>query len=248
MTLALFTIIDLETTGLAPPASLIEIGVTRLYLDTETKACEIAPTESRLFSPKSYGELTPENLAVHHLTRKDLEGYEPASDEALAAIIQKDRPQFVVAANWAFEALWLDRPEILGADLSGKPPRPICTVKAAARLYPDAESHSNQAMRYRLGLDLPEELAMPPHRAGPDSFVTAHILARFIADGVRVAQMAQWTLEPRLITKLNFGKHRGTKLIDAPADYLSWLCGQADMDADVKHWAGLELDRRRSAA
>lgn len=141
MSIALFTVVDLETTGLAPPASVIEVGVTRLYLDTESKAVEIAPTETRLFSPKSYGELTPENVAVHHLTRDMLAGFEPCSDEALAAIIQRDHPQFVVAANWAFEAQWLDRAEILGADLGGKAPRAICTVKGAARLYPDAPKY-----------------------------------------------------------------------------------------------------------
>lgn len=248
MSLALFTVVDLETTGLAPPASIIEVGVTRLYFDTETKAFEIKPPWSRLFSPRSFGELTPENLAVHHLTREHLLGHEPCSEEALAAVMQQDRPQFVCAANAAFEMQWLDKPDILGADLSGRPPFWLCTVKAAARLYPDAESHSNQAMRYRLGLSLPEELAMPPHRAGPDSFVTAHILGRFLSEGVRVSQMVQWTREPRFMTKIKFGKHKGTAWEDLPTDYMEWMLSQADLDADAKFWAARELERRKAAA
>lgn len=245
MTIALFTVIDLETTGLEPPASIVEVGWTKVYFDPDTKHLEISAPQSRLFAPLE--PMTPEVVAVHHLTDAMLAGFEPCSEDALAEIVQQDRPQFVVAANADFEKKWITD-AILGRDLQGRLPHWVCTVKVAARLHPDADSHSNQAMRYRLGLDLPEALAMPPHRAGPDSYVTAHILAEFIKRGVRVSQMAQWTLEPRLITKLNFGKHRGTKLTDAPADYLQWICGQSDMDGDLKHWCALELERRRNAA
>lgn len=245
MSLVQFTVIDLETSGLAPPASVIEIGWTKLYYDTETKAVEIHSPQSRLFSPVE--PLTPENIAVHHLTDDMLAGYEPCSEDALAEVAQDDRPQFLVAAHAAFEQQWLV-PAICGRDQTGKSPHWICTVKVAARLHPEADSHSNQAMRYRLGLNLPDELAMPPHRAAPDSYVTAHILAEFIKSGVRVAQMAQWTLEPRFMTRLGFGKHKGVAFTDAPADYLQWMCGQQDMDPDAKHWARVEIERRRAAA
>lgn len=245
MSVVLFTVIDLETAGLAPPASVIEIGWTKLWFDPDTKAVEIGLPHSKLFRP---GEaLSPENIAVHHLTPTMLEGYELCDEDAIRAILDEDRPKFLVAANAAFEMQWLTE-EIVGANLDGKPPFWICTVKAAARLYPDADSHSNQATRYRLALDLPEELAMPTHRAGPDSYVTAHILGRFLSEGVRVRDMVQWTTEPRLMTKLGFGKHKGVPFTEAPADYLQWMCAQADMDADAKHWAHVELERRRVAA
>ena len=41
--------------------------------------------------------------------------------------------------------------------------------------------HSNQVLRYWLGLRLDADLAMPPHRAGPDAYVTAHLLLRMMA-------------------------------------------------------------------
>lgn len=245
MTIALFTVIDLETTGLAPPASVIEIGVTRLYLDTETKRCEIAPPESRLFRPAE--PMAPENIAVHHLTDAMLAGFEPCSDDALHEIVAKDGPQVLVAANAAFEQQWIT-PAIAGVDPStGKPPHWLCTVKASARLHPDAESHSNQAIRYLLGLDLPEHLAMPPHRAGPDSFVTAHILARFL-ETTMARDLVQWTREPRHLPRVTFGKHKGSPWPDVPIDYLQWRQKQTDMDADVLHAVKLELERRRQAA
>src|SRR5689334_12777693 len=155
MSLVLFTVIDLETAGLEPPASIIEIGVTRVYFDTETKTAEIAEPVSRLFRPRE--ALTPENIAVHHLTPAMLAEFEPCEDDDLAEMVQQDRPQFLVAAHCAFEQLWVT-PAIAGRDVTGKSPFWICTVKAAARLFPDAESHSNQAIRYRLGLDFPEAL------------------------------------------------------------------------------------------
>lgn len=228
-----------------PPADVIEIGVTHLFFEPETKAVEIKGSSSRLFRNRE--EMTPENIAVHHLTPAMLAGHDYATPEALAEIVQENRPQFLVAANAAFEQKWIT-PEICGRDLSGKEPRWICTVKAAARLYPDAESHSNQAMRYRLGLDLPEHLAMPPHRAGPDSYVTAHILGRFLAEGVRASHMVHWTTEPRFMTAIRFGKHKGAAWSDLPIDYLQWLDKQNDMDPDALFWARAELERRRSDA
>lgn len=244
MSIVLLTVVDLETAGLAPPASVIECGITKLYFDPDTKQVEIQPPQSRLFKPRE--ELAPENIAVHHLTPSMFQGYEHCDDDALASIIQEDRPQFLCAANCAFERQWLTDP-ICAAPGEAHRPRWICTVKAAARLYPEAESHSNQAMRYRLGLDLPDELAMPPHRAGPDSYVTAHVLAKFL-ETTRVRDLVLWTREPRLITKLGFGKHRGKRWEEIDADYIEWLVKQADMDPDVVHWARVELERRRAAA
>ena len=247
MTLALFTVIDLETAGLEPPASILEVGWSHLYFDTDTRAVEIKPPRSRLFRPKE--DLSPENIAIHHLTPAMLAPFEECSDDILAEIIQEDRPQFIVAANSDFEKKWLDTPEIIGAGLDGKAAFWICTIKAAARLYPDAESHSNQAMRYRLGLDLPEELAMPPHRAGPDSYVTAHILGRFLSEGVRVRDLVQWEREPRFMTRCPIGKEwRGKPWADVDAGFLQWVCDQRDMDGDTAHWARIELERRRNAA
>jgi exodeoxyribonuclease X len=245
MTIALFTVIDLETTGLAPPASVVEIGWTRVYLDTETKAVEVSPPQSRLFSPAE--PQTPEVVAVHHLTDEMLKGYERCTDDDLIAVATEDAPQFIVAANSAFETQWFT-PEIL-KQADGRMPHIICTVKAAARLHPEAESHSNQAMRYRLGLDLPDELAMPPHRAGPDSYVTAHILATFIRRGVRVSDLVRWTFEPKLMTRCPIGKEwRGKPWADVDAGFLDWILRQQDMEADIAHWARIELERRRNAA
>ena len=99
-------------------------------------------------------------------------------------------------------------------------------------------------MRYLLGLDLPDDLAMPPHRAGPDSYVTAHILAHMLKSE-RVRDLVAWTAEPRFLPRCPIGKHKGATWDAIPADYLQWIQRTADLDPDVKHAANLEMARRK---
>jgi exodeoxyribonuclease X len=87
--------------------------------------------------------------------------------------------------------------------------------------------------------------AMPPHRAGPDAWVTAHILAD-LAQFASFEQMIIWTKEPKLLPTMTFGKHRGAGWDLIPIDYLQWLNRQADMDADVLWNARREIARRQS--
>src|SRR5690606_31559791 len=92
----------------------------------------------------------------------------------------------VVAHNWAFEAAFLGDQQTPA----------ICTLKAALRVWPDAPSHSNSVLRYWLEdqglLSLDHETAMPPHRAGPDAYVTAHILKTLLAAGATGREMIAW--------------------------------------------------------
>jgi exodeoxyribonuclease X len=119
----------------------------------------------------------------------------------------------------------------------------ICTYKVALRIWPDAPRHTNQVLRYWLGLKLPAEHAMPPHRAGPDAWVTANLLAAMMPLA-SVEDMIAWTLEPKLMPNIPFGKHRGMAWSEAPQDYLNWMVRQTDMDQDAIWNAKRELARR----
>lgn len=234
MTRVKFVVVDIETTGLAPPSEVIEIGWCHLFFDTETKSSEVFGPWSKLFRPTQ--PMTSDVLAVHHLTNAMLAEFEPCTEADLCEVVGD--AQFVVAAMSAFEAQWITPPEGV---------RWICTVKAAARIYPDAPSAGNQAMRYELGLELDPAVAMPPHRAGPDAFVTAHILAEFLKTE-RVSHLAAWTLQPRWMPRCPLNKHKGKPWADVPSDYLVWVTTKAtEMDPDTKHWAALELERRKPA-
>lgn len=242
MSIVLFRVIDLETSDLAPPASVIEIGFTDLLYEPETKTVEITQPQSKLFRPRE--PLKPENIAIHHLTDAMLAGYPECTEDDLKAVVRAEFPSFIVAANSAFEKQWIHR-DITAPFGERAAPKWLCTVKAAARLFPDAESHANQAMRYRLGLDLPEHLAMPPHRAGPDSYVTAHVLAKFLEMGTRVSHMVHWEELPKWMPVCPIGKQwKGKPWAEVEESFLNWVLRQPDMDGDICHWVRVELERR----
>ena len=120
----------------------------------------------------------------------------------------------------------------------------ICTYCVAFRLWPGAPRHSNQVLRYWRGLEIDAAAAMPPHRAGPDALVTAHLLANMLSE-VSVDQMVAWTREPKNFPAPLFGKHRGTSRSKIPGDYLGWLIRQDALDGDVVWCARMKQERRK---
>lgn len=126
---------------------------------------------------------------------------------------------------------------------SGGDHRWICTYRCAVAIWPDFESHTNQGVRYHLGIDLVKELAEPPHRALPDAYVTAHILLECL-EHRSLQELIDITAKPILLKRIGFGKHRGTtfeELAKTQLGYLKWMLGQ-DFDEDIKftikHWLG----------
>lgn len=230
-------VIDLETTGNAPPAEVIEFARVEVVVG-DGGTCSVEAPVSRLFRPL-HG-IPPEAMAVHHLTEADFDSAMPAATLALLreALLAAPPPDILVAHNAEFEQAFL-------AEAMGGAVQWICTYKVALHVWPDAPRHSNQVLRYWRGLALDPKLAMPPHRAGPDAWVTAHLLAELLKH-VDIEQMLAWTLEPRHLPLVPFGKHRGQKWSDVPGDYLQWMVGQDSMERDVLFAAEREVIRRRS--
>ena len=228
-------VIDIETTGEAPPAEIIEVG--RVDVVAVRDAWRIERPMARLYRPLN--GIPPEAMAVHHITEEAIGADAPVCNEERLrlAIWGGEAPDVLVAHNSAFEQSFI--PGVLTEPLPW-----ICTYKVALRVWPEAPRHSNQVLRYWRGLHLDANLAMPPHRAAPDAYVTANLLVALL-EAASVEQMIAWTAEPRLLPTIPLGKHRGSKWADAPADYLEWMARQSDMDADVKWNAKRELDRRR---
>lgn len=229
-------VIDIETTGMEPPAEIVEVGW-----------CDVAPDESGARIGHVFGALysapngiPPETMAVHHITPTMVADRPPCSIDDLREFATGYGAAAMVAHNAEFERRWFTDA------VRGSVPM-ICTYKAALRVWPEAPAHTNQVLRYWLGMDLPAHLAMPPHRAMPDAYVTAHILVELLKHA-SVADLIQWTAEPRIMPRIPFGKHRGAKWSDVPADYLDWLVFKSDLDADTKWNARRELEARRKSA
>jgi len=222
-------VIDIETSG-GEPSEIIEIAAVDVVADPGGWIAE--PPRSILFAPR--GPISVHAMAIHHLTPAHLAGVEgPCDDGALAAFLSDGgRPDALVAHNASFER------QHIGAGVTAGLPW-ICTLKAARAAWPEAPGHSNQVLRYWRGLDLDPALAMPPHRAGPDAWVTAHILL----DLLRTASaddLLAWSLAPRSLDRVPFGRHRGEPWRAVPSPYLDWLMAEPEMAQDVADRARAE--------
>ncbi|MEI6439018.1 MAG: 3'-5' exonuclease [Alphaproteobacteria bacterium] len=225
-------VIDFETTGMEPPAVVVEVGICDLTQMADGSWC-VEEQDSWLCG--GVDVMPPEVRAVHHISLLDLDGLEPFNR---TDIFSGALPSALVSHNMDFEAKFLGP--------HGLPE--ICTLKAALRVWPQAPGHSNQVLRYWLEdqglLSLDDVDAMPPHRAGPDAYVTAHILKALFAAGATGRDMVTWTKEPRLLPTCPIGKFRGKPWAEVEGGFLSWMLKQPDMDADLKWNASRELDRR----
>ena len=120
----------------------------------------------------------------------------------------------------------------------------ICTYKCALRAWPDAPSHSNQALRYWLKLPVDRAECRDVHRAVPDAIVTAHLLNELLKE-TDIGHLRDWSRKPAVLVKVGFGKHFGLKWADVPTDYLDWIIKQ-QMDEDVLYTANTILEVRRA--
>jgi exodeoxyribonuclease X len=231
-----FRVVDIETTGTKAPdhdAGIIELAYRDVVSDD---------TGWTIYGwGRSFVQcnipVDIEARAVHHITDAEIASGIPL-DYALTLLVAPipDRPKadYFVAHNASFEQDFLP--------VSDTPW--ICTYKCALRLWPDAPKHSNQALRYYLDLKLDLDLAMPPHRALPDCYVTAHLLVEILREterrGFTVADLLKISSLPPMPKYIAFGKHKGDEWAKVPASYLDWIINKSDFDADVKwlatHW------------
>lgn len=218
-------VIDIESTGIDPAKDkIIEIASVDL---TKTGI----ENEMRTFvNPQM--PIPPQSSAVHHLLDEDVAG-QPLVDDAIGMFRGAD---YYVAHNAAFEKSFLS--PWLGDKW-------ICTYKCALRLWPDAHSHSNQALRYQLGLSSPfgrDRRSIVAHSALDDCVVTAAIFLE-ITKRAKWADILQWSSEPGLMTIAPFGKHKGQRFDAVPKDYLEWIL-RSDMDESAKFSAKYWLSKR----
>lgn len=230
--------IDFETTGEPKedaPQAICEAGWCDVHLEPNLPETQAQNWLPRLGEPRSMfvdpGRPMPADArAVHHIGDEDVAGC-PPPDVACAKLMQ-GRPDFFCAHNADFERAFFGGGEIPF----------ICTYKVAVRLWPGSQSHSLQFLRYALALDVDQLLGLPAHRAGPDAYIGAALMARIIEheEAPDLETMVRWSNGPALLTTVSFGKHRGAKWADLPSDYLQWIIDKSDMDrtvkANAKHW------------
>lgn len=221
--------IDVETTGMAVPGSrVVEIGWFDFVIGQPINSA--VPAKSVIVNPGV--PIPPTAMAIHHITDEDCANG-IAIDRALA--MATDGCDLLIAHNVAFEKFFIN------TDLPW-----VCTYKTGMRLYGDAPEHSNQFFRYALCPDLPIEHAMPPHRAGPDAYVTAHIFQEF-SKHISVDQMIDLSLLPVLQYRCRFGeKHNGKtweEIAEIDPGFLQWILRAEHFPEDITYTASYWLRR-----
>lgn len=209
--------IDLETTGLTPDDKIVEIGWSHVM--QKDGGWTVSPGMAMITNPHRPIDIIA--TSVHHITDEEAAGGIEI-DIAIKHVL--DGADVLVAHVAKFEQ------QFIKTDLKW-----IDTWKVACHLAPHAPGHSLQVLRYWLKLKVDPVLAMPPHRAGPDAYVCAALVARMLAK-ISIEEMIEISARPCLLPKLRFGKHADIPLVEVPKDYLRWILTQ-DFDEDVKFTA-----------
>lgn len=221
--------VDFETTGFPPKAGVCEAGWTDVTVDGTT--ITVGETFSRLCNPNMPIEAKAQE--VHGISDAMV------SDKPPSATIFKEMAagaDIFCAHNSEFEQNFFG-----GGD---KPW--ICTYKVALKLWPNLPNHKNGTIPEHLAIELDLDRCAPLHRAGPDTYVTAMILNHMLRSGVSVSEMVAISTRPREISRMPFGKHKGSPLSELPLSYIRWAV--ENMDAkDVREAIRRELERRAAA-
>lgn len=220
-------ILDTETTG-------IEHGVDKL-VEIAGVMFDSDLNYERLCNPGI--PIPPQAMAIHHITEEMVKGQDEPGWAVHDMLKHLNSPVLAVAHNAKF-----DRPFINELAPEWQPTW-VCTYKSAVMAWPDAPGHSNQVLRYWIGLSpvIPEGLA--PHRALYDILVTKEIF-RELLKAHPLGQLIEWSNNPLLLKIVSFGKHKGKLWSEVDFGYLNWCCKQDDMNEDVRYTAEYWLRNR----
>lgn len=227
-------VIDLETTGNAPPAhGVVEIGWQDVALGANGRWELYGEGGQRLVNPGR--PIPPVTMAVHHIRDEDV-AEAPWWHDVARPVLDPWPRRIALAAHRAdFEQGFCTPALTRNADW-------ICTWKCALRLWPDSPAFSNQILRYWRQPDgLDHERGLPAHRAFPDAYVTAHHL-RDMLNEASVAQLIEWSRTPGLLPRVRYGPDRGKEWREIGHEALMGFL--TDRDPDVRFTAQAEFDRR----
>ena len=216
-----------------------------IFLDTETtdrgptdRLCQIAfktedgLTVNELFNPGM--PISIDAMAVHHITNEMVQDKPPfRGSEAwnqLRELMASDR-NAMVAHNAVFDVGMLKKEGI-------EPKNVVCTYKLARYFDKDGviPRYSLQYLRYYLKLNV----VATAHSALGDILVLEALFRHIHVKAVKEfgdaanARIINVSSQPVLFRRMPFGKHKGLKMEEVPADYLKWLA-RGDMDQDLRY-------------
>jgi exodeoxyribonuclease X len=232
---SIIRVIDLETTGQAPPVhGVCEIGWQDVARGADGRWALMGEGGSQLVNPGR--QMSPITTAIHHIRDEDVADAPWWHDCARPILNPWPRRIALAAHRASFEQQFCTPALTQGIDW-------ICTWKCALRLWTDSPSFSNQVLRYwRNPEGLEHERGLPAHRAFPDAYVTAHHL-RDMLNEASVAELIEWSSMPGLLPRVRYGPDRGKEWTEVEDEVL--LGFMSDRDEDIRFTARTEYERRR---
>lgn len=227
-------VIDLETTGQAPPVhGVCEIGWQDVALGDDGAWALFGDGGAHFVNPGR--AIPPITQAIHHILDEQVAEAPLWHDIARPVLDPWPRRVALAAHRADFEQQFCTASLTREADW-------ICTWKCALRLWPESPAFSNQVLRYwRRPTGLVHERGLPIHRAFPDAYVTAHHL-RDMLNAVGAAQLIAWSRLPGLLPRVRNGPDRGKEWHEIDSETLAGFA--ADRDPDVRYTAECERARR----
>ena len=163
-------------------------------------------------------------MAVHHILESDLVGQPDFSTFRLPS-----ETVYMIGHNIDYDIRAI---QTCGIDTQHL--KAICTLALARLVWPDAEAHNISALIYMIskGSEKAREMLKGAHRADADIILTANILMHIIykLNIQSIEELYAASEDARIPRSINFGKHRGTAIVDLPNDYVQWLMRQEDLD------------------
>jgi DNA polymerase III epsilon subunit-like protein len=216
-----------------------------IFLDTETtdrgpadRLCQIAfKTEDGLIVNEFFNPGMPisiDAMTVHHITNemvRDKPSFRGSKAwSQLRDLMASDR-NAMVAHNAVFDVGMLKKEGI-------EPKNVACTYKLARYFDKDGgiPRYSLQYLRYYLNLNVDAAA----HSALGDILVLEEFFRHIRTKAVKEfgddadARIIEVSNQPVLFRRMPFGKHKGLKMEEVPADYLKWLA-RGDLDQDLRY-------------
>jgi DNA polymerase-3 subunit epsilon len=238
-------IIDTETTGIAAPVFVVEIGAQKMR---GWEPC--GPPFRKLLNQNQ--DIPPEASRVHGYTREILE-----RDGEPAAVVYADLRQYVaglpvVAYNLDYDLEQVLKPEWarLGIPLLGE--GGFCALRLAQRLLDPVPAGNCKLQTLRQYYRLPERGA---HTALGDVMTVADLFSQVLRPIAEQRGLGTWQAvkahaeEEWYPTRLPFGKHKGKPFHEARQNaelrgWLEWLAGSTNArSASMGRWYLRELEK-----
>ena len=218
--MAQYLLADCETTGVGTTDKIVEVAW--LLMDEDFK---ILDEGHSLIDPQR--PIPAGASAVHGITMKDVESA-PTADEYFYDVLG-NKLGSVDAIFTAHSAPFDMR--YFGPYLPDATPQ-MCTLRLARKLYPNVDNHKLATLVYALELDVDKSRF---HSADGDMIILMSLLGKMTEDfGYTLWDLFEAANTPIQMTKMTFGKHKGTPLKELPPSYVTWLLKLDNLDPDLR--------------